>query len=47
MGREGPRERLKKFQGTMQTDAYEVYDSLRRERPGTLKRLGCLAHYPK
>ncbi|MGV1006655.1 MAG: IS66 family transposase [Candidatus Nanopelagicales bacterium] len=43
-GREGPRERLKHFQGTMQTDAYEVYAALRRERPSTLKRLGCLAH---
>ena len=43
-GREGPKERLKKFQGTIQTDAYEVYNSLRRERPATLKRLGCLGH---
>jgi transposase len=43
-GREGPAERLRKFQGTMQTDAYSVYDSLRRERPSQLKRLGCLAH---
>jgi transposase len=43
-GREGPKERLKKFKGTIQTDAYEVYNSLRRERPSTLKRLGCLGH---
>ena len=43
-GREGPKERLKQFKGTIQTDAYEVYNSLRRERPSTLKRLGCLGH---
>jgi transposase len=43
-GREGPETRLAHFQGTIQTDAYAVYDSLRRQRPTTLKRLGCLAH---
>jgi transposase len=43
-GRDSPRKRLAKFTGTIQTDAYEVYDSLRRERPATLKRLGCLSH---
>ena len=43
-GRESPRERLRLFTGTIQTDAYEVYKSLRRERPRTLRRLGCLAH---
>jgi transposase len=43
-GRDSPRKRLANFIGTIQTDAYEVYDSLRRERPLTLKRLGCLAH---
>ncbi len=43
-GREGPRERLKEFRGTIQTDAYEVYESLRREAPGRLKRIGCLGH---
>jgi transposase len=43
-GREGPEKRLRDFQGTIQTDAYAVYDSLRRERPRTLKRLACLAH---
>jgi len=43
-GREGPEQRLRDFQGTIQTDAYAVYDSLRRERPRALKRLGCLAH---
>ncbi len=43
-GREGPEKRLADFQGTIQTDAYAVYDSLRRQRPAVLKRLGCLAH---
>jgi len=43
-GREGPEQRLADFTGTMQTDAYAVYDSLRRQRPTALKRLGCLAH---
>jgi transposase len=43
-GREGPEQRLAGFAGTIQTDAYAVYDSLRRQRPTTLKRLGCLAH---
>jgi transposase len=43
-GREGPEQRLANFTGTIQTDAYGVYDSLRRQRPTVLKRLGCLAH---
>ena len=43
-GRAGPENRLQDFQGTMQTDAYGVYDSLRRKRPTELRRLGCLAH---
>lgn len=43
-GREGPEQRLAGFTGTIQTDAYGVYDSLRRQRPIALKRLGCLAH---
>ena len=43
-GRAGPEKRLTNFQGTMQTDAYAVYDSLRRQRHTSLKRLGCLAH---
>lgn len=43
-GREGPRERLRNFRGTMQTDGYELYDALRREQPGKLRRIGCLAH---
>jgi transposase len=43
-GRDGPRERLKGFRGTMQTDGYELYDALRREQPGKLKRIGCTSH---
>ena len=43
-GRESPRKRLCHFKGTIQTDAYEVYKSLQRERPLTLRRLGCLGH---
>lgn len=43
-GREGPEKRLADFEGTIQTDAYAVYDSLRRQRPKALKRLGCAAH---
>jgi len=43
-GREAPQKRLENFKGTIQTDAYQVYDSLRRERPSTLRRVGCLAH---
>jgi transposase len=43
-GREGPEKRLQGFEGTIQSDAYEVYNSLRRQRPRTLKRIGCLSH---
>ena len=43
-GRDGPRERLRGFHGTMQTDGYELYDALRKERPSTLKRIGCTSH---
>jgi transposase len=43
-GREGPELRLRGFHGTIQTDAYAVYESLRKESPGRLKRLGCLGH---
>lgn len=42
--RDGPEKRLQGFVGTLQSDAYEVYDSLRRRRPRTLRRIGCLAH---
>ena len=43
-GRDAPQKRLSAFKGTIQTDAYEVYKSLRRQRPRELKRLGCLGH---
>jgi len=43
-GRSSPQQRLTRFTGTIQTDAYEVYDSLRRIRGGSLKRIGCLGH---
>ena len=43
-GRDGPEKRLAGFVGTIQSDAYEVYNSLRRQRPRTLKRIGCLSH---
>src|SRR2546423_1465218 len=43
-GQEAPRKRLQGFQGTIQSDAYEVYNALKRERPRTLQRIGCLAH---
>jgi transposase len=43
-GRDGPRERLRGFRGTMQTDGYELYDALRKEQPSTLKRIGCVSH---
>jgi len=43
-GRDGPRARLRGFRGTMQTDGYELYDALRKERPSTLKRIGCVSH---
>jgi transposase len=43
-GRDGPRDRLRGFRGTMQTDGYELYDALRKEPPRTLKRIGCTSH---
>ena len=43
-GRDGPRERLRNFRGTMQTDGYELYDALRREQPHKLRRIGCTVH---
>jgi transposase len=43
-GRDGPRQRLRGFRGTMQTDGYELYDALRKEQPRALKRIGCTAH---
>jgi transposase len=43
-GRDGPRERLRGFRGTIQTDGYDIYDALRKEQPSTLKRIGCVSH---
>lgn len=43
-GRDGPRERLRGFRGTMQTDGYELYEALRKEQPSRLKRIGCVSH---
>ena len=43
-GRDGPRQRLRGFRGTMQTDGYELYDALRKEQPRALKRIGCTSH---
>jgi transposase len=42
-GRAAPHAQLTGFVGTIQTDAYEVYDSLKKVVPG-LKRIGCAAH---
>jgi transposase len=42
--RAGPQARLEDFQGTIQSDAYSVYDWLRRHSNGALKRIGCLGH---
>jgi len=46
-GQDHPRQRLLPFKGPIQTDAYEVYKSLQRQRPRQLKRLGCLAPAPQ
>ena len=42
-GQQPVRDRLKDFSGTIQTDAYDVYEALRKRQPG-LQRIGCLAH---
>ncbi len=42
-GRSAPTAQLVGFEGTIQTDAYEVYDSLKKVMP-TLRRIGCTAH---
>jgi transposase len=38
-----PLEQLEGFAGAFQSDAYEVYELVKKKRPG-LKRLGCAAH---
>jgi len=42
-GRAAPQAQLTGFTGTIQTDAYEVYDSLKKVIP-QLRRIGCAAH---
>ena len=42
-GQQVPRQRLEGFAGTIQTDAYEVYQALER-KDAALARIGCLAH---
>jgi transposase len=42
-GQQVPRQRLEGFAGTIQTDAYEVYQALER-KDAALHRIGCLAH---
>jgi hypothetical protein len=42
-GRDAPHAQLTDFSGTIQTDAYEVYDSLKKVLP-QLRRIGCAAH---
>jgi len=42
-GRDAPHAQLANFTGTIQTDAYEVYDSLKKVI-GELVRIGCAAH---
>jgi transposase len=42
-GRAAPHAQLANFRGTIQTDAYEVYDSLKKLVPD-LVRIGCAAH---
>ena len=42
-GQQVPRQRLEGFAGTIQTDAYEVYQALER-KDAALHRIACLAH---
>ncbi len=42
-GKKAPHEKLLDFKGTIQTDAYGVYDSLKNTLE-SLKRIGCTAH---
>ena len=42
-GRAAPHAQLADFKGTIQTDGYAVYDSLKKVLP-TLRRMGCAAH---
>jgi len=40
---DAPNKRLQGFQGTIQTDAYEVYEAVVKKNP-KIERIGCLAH---
>jgi len=42
--REGPEEFSKNFRGRLQTDGYNVYESLAKQRQGELILAGCSAH---
>jgi len=42
-GKNGPKEILKHFRGYLQTDGYEVYDSLAQDQEG-ITLAGCMAH---
>jgi hypothetical protein len=42
-GKKAPHEKLLDFSGTIQTDAYAVYESLKKTM-ASLKRIGCAAH---
>ena len=42
-GKKAPHAKLLDFVGTIQTDAYEVYESLKKNIP-SLRRIGCAAH---
>ncbi len=42
-GQDAPNKRLQGFQGTIQTDAYEVYEAVVKKNP-KIARIGCLAH---
>jgi transposase len=42
-GQQAPKARLEGFQGTIQSDAYDVYSCVERDLPG-IRRHGCLAH---
>jgi len=42
-GQDAPNKRLQGFQGTIQTDAYEVYEAVVKKNP-KIERIGCLAH---
>lgn len=42
--REGPREFLRHFEGTLQTDGYQGYNDLIPSKPEQITLIGCMAH---